>query len=86
MNQKKKIKLIAIIAILMIILIMIICAYTDKIQKNKLIKNNVNALNNGQITTVDITGITPSPESQHEHIYKHIMMIQNIGKNVQFAR
>ena len=70
MNQKKKIKLIAIVVILSLILIMIICAYTDKIQKNKLTKNNVNALNNVQITTVDITGITPSPESQHEHIYK----------------
>ena len=70
MNQKKKIKLIAIIAISMIILIMILCAYTDKINKNKLTKNDINALDDEDITTIDITGITPSPESQHEHIYK----------------
>ena len=48
---------------------MIICAYTDKISKNKLTKNNVNALSDRDITTIDITGITPAPESQHEHIY-----------------
>ena len=70
MNQQRKIKLIAILTIIGIILIMIISAYTNQIQKNKLTKNNVNALNNGQITTVDITGITPAPESEHEHIYK----------------
>ena len=70
MKQKKKIKLIATIVILIIILIMIILGYTEYIKKNKLIKNNINALNNGDITTIDITGITPSPESQHEHIYK----------------
>ena len=70
MNQKKKIKLIATITILIIILIMIICAYTNKISKNKLKQHDINALNSGKITTIDITGITPSPESQHEHIYK----------------
>lgn len=70
MNQKKKIKLIATIAILIIILIMITCACINNLKKNKLKKNNINALSNGDITTIDITGITPSPESQHEHIYK----------------
>ena len=70
MNQKKKIKLIATIIILLIILIMILCAYTDKIKKKKILKNELSALGDGKITTIDITGITPSPESQHEHIYK----------------
>ena len=70
MNQKKKIKLIATITILSIILIMIIFAGTNQIKKKQITKNDINALNNGDITTVNITGITPSPESQHEHIYK----------------
>ena len=70
MSQKKKIKLIATIIILLIILIMVICAYTDKLNKNKLSKNELNALDDRDIITVDITGITPSPENQHEHIYK----------------
>ena len=70
MNQKKKIKLIATIIIIAIILIMIICAYADRLYKNKLTKNKLSALSDGNVTTIDITGITPSPESQHEHIYK----------------
>ena len=70
MNQKKKIKLIATIAILIIILIMITCACINNLKKNKLKKNDINALSNGDITTIDITGITPAPESEHEHIYK----------------
>ena len=70
MNQKKKIKLIATIIILLIILIMILCAYTDKIKKKKILKNELSALGDGSITTIDITGVTPAPESKHEHIYK----------------
>ena len=70
MNQKRKIKLIATLAIWSLILIMITCACINNLKKNKLKKNDINALSNGDITTIDITGITPAPESQHEHIYK----------------
>jgi len=70
MNQKKKIKLIATTTILLIILIITIRAYTDRLNRNMLSKNELNALNEENVTIIDITGITPSPESQHEHIYK----------------
>lgn len=68
--KQKKIKLIATIAIWSTILIMIILGYTEYIKKNKLSKNNISVLSEENVTTIDITGITPAPESEHEHIYK----------------
>ena len=68
--EQRKIKVIVKAIITGIILIMTVSACSNKIKKNKLLRNNINALNNGDTTTIDITGTTPSPESQHEHIYK----------------
>ena len=70
MKNSKTLKLTIIITLTTITLVLGLLAYTNRIQKNKLAQNNINALNSGNVTTIDITGITPSPESQHEHIYK----------------
>ena len=70
MKNSKTLKLTIIITLTTITLMLGLLAYTNRIQKNKLTKNELNALNDGNVTTIDITGITPAPESEHEHIYK----------------
>ena len=69
-HNSKTLKLTIIVTLTTLTLVLGLLAYTNQIQKNKLAPNNISALNNVDITTIDITGITPSPESQHEHIYK----------------
>ena len=69
--MKKKVKYIILflIIILGIILIFNKTEVTEKVKKLTQKAEQIGS-NEGNITTIDITGITPSPESQHEHIYK----------------
>ena len=80
-NHKQKIlKLTIGIILTTLILVLGLFAYSENIHKIGFIENAKNTIlqligdnsrtADNQITTIDITGITPTPESEHEHIYK----------------
>ena len=64
---------------IILIIIIVLCGLMLFFEKNNLMKlmqgikfitQKINENDSKDMTIIDITGITPSPESQHEHIYK----------------